>query len=145
MGLPVRAGRLHAGCDRHYSQRQSRRWRDRDVDLCNRRGRLCATGRQPRSAVQRRDLRQTRCASASQAGVTEATPEVFCAAIRIAKEQKSLSLEKRAETTYTGYRRQKASGWRTWIPATSLVVFCSSLPSSWAKDKESSRSISPML
>ncbi len=34
----------------------------------------------------------------------------FCAAIRIAKEQKSLSLEKRAEGTYAEYRRQKASG-----------------------------------
>jgi len=33
----------------------------------------------------------------------------FCAAIRIAKEQKSLSLEKRAEATYAEYR-QKASG-----------------------------------
>jgi adenylate cyclase len=33
----------------------------------------------------------------------------FCAAIRIAKEQKSLSLEKRAEATYAEYRRQKAS------------------------------------
>jgi len=34
----------------------------------------------------------------------------FRAAIRIAKEQKSVSLEKRAETTYAEYRRQKASG-----------------------------------
>jgi predicted ATPase len=34
----------------------------------------------------------------------------FCAAIRIAKEQKSISLEKRAETSYAEYRRQKASG-----------------------------------
>ena len=34
----------------------------------------------------------------------------FCEAIRIAKEQKSVSLEKRAETTYAEYRRQKASG-----------------------------------
>ena len=33
----------------------------------------------------------------------------FCAAIRIAKEQKSVSLEKRAEGTYAEYRRQKAS------------------------------------
>jgi tetratricopeptide (TPR) repeat protein len=31
-------------------------------------------------------------------------------AIRIAKEQKSVSLEKRAEATYAEYRRQKASG-----------------------------------
>jgi predicted ATPase len=34
----------------------------------------------------------------------------FCAAIRIAKEQKSASLERRAEQTYAEYRRQKASG-----------------------------------
>jgi len=34
----------------------------------------------------------------------------FCEAIRIAKEQKSISLEKRAEVTYAEYRRQKASG-----------------------------------
>jgi hypothetical protein len=34
----------------------------------------------------------------------------FCAAIRIAREQKSVSLEKRAERTYAEYHRQKASG-----------------------------------
>ena len=34
----------------------------------------------------------------------------FCEAIRIAKEQKSVSLTKRAEATYAEYRRQKASG-----------------------------------
>jgi hypothetical protein len=34
----------------------------------------------------------------------------FCEAIRIAKEQTSISLEKRAEGTYAEYRRQKASG-----------------------------------
>jgi hypothetical protein len=34
----------------------------------------------------------------------------FCAAIKTAKEQKSVSLEKRAEATYAEYRRQKASG-----------------------------------
>jgi predicted ATPase len=33
----------------------------------------------------------------------------FCEAIRIAKEQKSISLAKRAEGTYAEYRRQKAS------------------------------------
>jgi hypothetical protein len=33
----------------------------------------------------------------------------FRAAIRTAKEQKSVSLEKRAEGTYAEYRRQKAS------------------------------------
>jgi hypothetical protein len=34
----------------------------------------------------------------------------FCAAIRIAKEQKSVSLEKHARATYAEYARQKASG-----------------------------------
>jgi tetratricopeptide (TPR) repeat protein len=34
----------------------------------------------------------------------------FCEAIRIAREQKSILLEKRAERTYAEYRRQKASG-----------------------------------
>jgi predicted ATPase len=34
----------------------------------------------------------------------------FCEAIRIAKEQKSVSLEKRASATYAEYARQKASG-----------------------------------
>jgi predicted ATPase len=34
----------------------------------------------------------------------------LCAAIRIAKERKSVSLAKRAEATYTEYRCQKASG-----------------------------------
>jgi len=34
----------------------------------------------------------------------------FCESIRIAKQQKSVSLEKRAEATYAEYRRQKASG-----------------------------------
>jgi hypothetical protein len=33
----------------------------------------------------------------------------FCEAIRIAKEQKSILLEKRAEATYAEYRRRKAS------------------------------------
>jgi tetratricopeptide (TPR) repeat protein len=34
----------------------------------------------------------------------------FCEALRIAREQKSVSLEKRAEATYAEYRRQKARG-----------------------------------
>jgi predicted ATPase len=34
----------------------------------------------------------------------------FCAAINTAREQKSVSQEKRAEATYAEYRRQKASG-----------------------------------
>jgi predicted ATPase len=36
----------------------------------------------------------------------------FCAAIRTAREQKSVSLGKRAEATYAEYRRQKASALR---------------------------------
>ena len=35
---------------------------------------------------------------------------LFCEAIRIAREQKSISLQKRAEAMYAEYRRQKASG-----------------------------------
>jgi hypothetical protein len=43
-------------------------------------------------------------------GADEAQIEAsFSAAIRIAKEQKSVSLEKRAEATYTEYRSQKAN------------------------------------
>ena len=34
----------------------------------------------------------------------------FCEALRIARQQKSISLEKRAEATYAEYRSQKASG-----------------------------------
>ncbi len=34
----------------------------------------------------------------------------FCEAIRIAKQQKSISLEKRAEATHAEYRKQKAIG-----------------------------------
>jgi len=34
----------------------------------------------------------------------------FQEAIRIAKEQKAISAEKRAEATYVEYRRQRASG-----------------------------------
>jgi hypothetical protein len=44
-------------------------------------------------------------------GAEETQIEVsFSAAIRIANEQKSISLAKRAEATYAEYRRQKASG-----------------------------------
>jgi predicted ATPase len=34
----------------------------------------------------------------------------FCEAVSMAKQQKAISLEKRAESTYAGYRRQKATG-----------------------------------
>ena len=40
----------------------------------------------------------------------------FRAAIRIAREQKSISLEKRAKATYAEYRRQKAS----WVAGRGL-------------------------
>jgi serine/threonine protein kinase/predicted ATPase len=44
-------------------------------------------------------------------GVDEPQIEAsFCEAVRIAKKQKSVLLEKRAEATYAEYRRQKASG-----------------------------------
>ena len=43
-------------------------------------------------------------------GADEAQIEAsFCAAIRTATKQKSISLEKRAQATYEEYRRQKAS------------------------------------
>ena len=46
-------------------------------------------------------------------GADETQIEVsFCEAIRTAKEQKSISLQKRAEATYAEYRRQKASASR---------------------------------
>ena len=57
-------------------------------------------------------------------GANEAQIEAsFCEAIRIAKEQKAVSLEKRAEATYAEYHRQKASasGGRGF-PTTSLVI-----------------------
>ena len=44
-------------------------------------------------------------------GAEEAQIEAsFHEAIRTAKEQKSVSLEKRAEATFAEYRRQKANG-----------------------------------
>jgi hypothetical protein len=44
-------------------------------------------------------------------------------AIRIAKEQKSISLERRAEETYAEYRRQKSERIRrTWISPASLLT-----------------------
>ena len=53
----------------------------------------------------------------------------FCAAIRIAKEQKSVSL---AETRRSNLRRipppKSERVRRTWIPTTSLVTSCSALP-----------------
>jgi len=44
-------------------------------------------------------------------GAEEAQIEAsFCLAISTAKQQKSISLEKRAEASYAEYRRQKGSG-----------------------------------
>ena len=57
------------------------------------------------------ELYRLRAVFLAAMGAKEAQIEdSFCAAIRIAKEQKSISLEKRAEATYAEYRRQKASG-----------------------------------
>jgi tetratricopeptide (TPR) repeat protein len=55
-------------------------------------------------------LHRLRAVFLAAMGADEAQIEAsFSDAIRIAKEQKSISLEKRAEATYTEYRRQKAS------------------------------------
>jgi tetratricopeptide (TPR) repeat protein len=57
------------------------------------------------------DLHRLRGVFLSAMGAEETQIEAsFCEAIRIAREQKSVSLEKRAEATYMEYRRQKASG-----------------------------------
>jgi len=56
------------------------------------------------------ELRRLRGVLLAALGADETQIEAsFCEAIRIAKGQKSVSLEKRAEATYTVYRRQKAS------------------------------------
>jgi hypothetical protein len=50
----------------------------------------------------------------------------FCEAVRIAREQKFVLLEKRAEATFAEYRRHKhVSG--TWIPTATLVTARSAL------------------
>jgi hypothetical protein len=55
-------------------------------------------------------LRRLRGVFLAAMGAEEAQIEAsFQAAISTAKEQKSVSLEKRAEATYAEYRRQKAS------------------------------------
>jgi predicted ATPase len=57
------------------------------------------------------ELHRLRGAFLSAMGVEETQIEAsFREAIRIAKEQKSISLAKRAEATYVEYLRQKASG-----------------------------------
>ena len=56
------------------------------------------------------ELRRLRAVFLAAIGADEAQIEAsFREAIRIAKEQRSVSLEKRAEATYAEYRRQKAS------------------------------------
>jgi hypothetical protein len=55
-------------------------------------------------------MHRLRAVFLAASGAEENLIEVsFCEANRIAKEQKSVSLEKRAEATYAKYRRQKAS------------------------------------
>jgi hypothetical protein len=57
------------------------------------------------------ELQRLRGVFLAALGADEAQIEPsFCAAIRTAREQKSVSLQKRAETTYGEYRRQKDSG-----------------------------------
>jgi predicted ATPase len=57
------------------------------------------------------ELHRLRGVFLTATGANEAQIEAsFCEAIKIAREQKSVSLEKRAEATYAEYRRQKASG-----------------------------------
>ena len=57
------------------------------------------------------ELHRLRGAFLTAMGAEETQIEAsFCEAIRIAKEQKSISLATRAEATYAEYRRQKASG-----------------------------------
>jgi predicted ATPase len=55
------------------------------------------------------ELYRLRAVFLTAMGADEAKIEAsFCEAIRIAKQQKSISLAKRAETTYAEYRKQKA-------------------------------------
>jgi predicted ATPase len=57
------------------------------------------------------ELHRLRAVFVTAIGADETQIEAsFCEAIRIAKEQKSISLQKRTEATYAEYRRQKASG-----------------------------------
>ena len=57
------------------------------------------------------ELHRLRGVFLAAVGADEAQIETsFSAAISTAKQQKSVSLEKRAEATYAEYRRQKASG-----------------------------------
>ena len=56
------------------------------------------------------ELQRLRGVFLAAMGADEAQIEAsFCAAMRIAKEQKAVSLEKRSEATYAEYRRQKVN------------------------------------
>jgi|SRR6516165_11997182 hypothetical protein len=56
------------------------------------------------------ELRRLRGVFLAAVGAEESQIDAsFSEAIRIAKEQKSISLEKRAQATYAEYRRQRAS------------------------------------
>jgi len=55
------------------------------------------------------ELRRLRAVFLAALGADETEIEaLFCAAIKIAREQKAISVEKLAEASYAGYRRQKA-------------------------------------
>ena len=57
------------------------------------------------------ELRRLRGIFLATLGAEETQIEAsFCAAINTAKKQKSVSLERRADASYSEYRRQKASG-----------------------------------
>jgi predicted ATPase len=69
------------------------------------------------------ELHRLRGVLLAHIGADEAQIEAsFCEAIRIARKQKSVSLEKRAEGTYAEYRRQKRARQRGADPATSLLI-----------------------
>jgi predicted ATPase len=69
------------------------------------------------------ELHRLRGVFLAHIGADEAQIEAsFCEAIRIARKQKSVSLEKRAEGTYAEYRRQKRARQRGADPATSLLI-----------------------
>jgi hypothetical protein len=55
------------------------------------------------------ELRRLRAVFLTALGADETQIEaLFCAAIKIAREQKAISVEKLAEASYAEYRRQKA-------------------------------------
>jgi hypothetical protein len=56
------------------------------------------------------ELHRLRGVFLASLGAEETQTEAsFCVAIRIARQQKSISLARRAEATFAEYRRQKAS------------------------------------